>query len=468
MYKVTKPKPWITVAAIPLADIKMVDVMLGKEPVERPVDAHKRLTVKPAIMINAVMYNMKDGKTCTNFVDEGKRVSYGFSNFGLVTQADGTIDFMDFSKVKTCKDFAGGGPSLIKDGKVDIDGDYGAGFTGDNPRSAIGMSDTTLFVVAIDGRQTVAGIKYEGMTLLEEAMFMMSLGCKKAINFDGGGSTHLLENGKVINTPCEDRAVDNMLCVYLKEEVKTMSNHRVYISASTQKENVGVGAYGTEQDRMMLLADRVKYWLETQKGKFTVFRNKPNWTLAQTVNDCNNLACELFIDNHSNAGAIDKTAGDGGAEGTEVFYYHQGGTTSNSYKIASTLYKYIAPLSPGKDRGILPDNAYVGSLYVIQQTNPAASLIEHIFHTNTVEVADMIANVDKYAKAEAKAICEYFGETWVEVLTPEQTVALLVKEMIKDGIVTDEAYWNDVLNGKSAPKAEYLQIAFGKATSKIQ
>lgn len=191
--------------------------------------------------------------------------------------------------------------------------------------------------------------------------------------------------------------------------------HRVYISASTQAHNLGVGQYGVEQDRQMQFSDRVKYWLQTQKGKFVVFRNQPGWSLAKTIKDCNNLACELFVENHSNAGKVDKKAGDGGAEGTEVFYYHQGGTKSNSYRLASILYKYLAPASPGIDRGLKPDSSYSGgSLYVIQRTNPPAALVETMFHTNYEEVADFIAHMDKYAKAEAQAICEYCGEKWVE------------------------------------------------------
>lgn len=210
---------------------------------------------------------------------------------------------------------------------------------------------------------------------------------------------------------------------------------RVYISASTQKENIGVLNYGTEQDRMMELSDRVKYWLKTQGGKFEVFRNQPGYTLSQTVNDCNSLACDLFIDNHTNAGAP-------AAAGTEVFYNHKY-PTGNGYKIAELLYKHIAPLSPGKDRGILPDNRYVGSLFVIQKTQPPACLIEHIFHTNCVEVSDFLRRMDEYAKAEAKAICEYFGEKWIEPtkIIPLPPLANLVQELSKEIPTLEKAKW---------------------------
>jgi N-acetylmuramoyl-L-alanine amidase len=203
--------------------------------------------------------------------------------------------------------------------------------------------------------------------------------------------------------------------------------HRVYISASTQHANIGVGQYGTEQDRMQFLADRVKYWLETQKGQFTVFRNEPGWSLSKTVEHSNNLACELFLDNHSNAGKVEKVAGDGGAEGTVVFYYGQGGKDSNSYRLASSVYNQIAPLSPGKDRGVRPDTSlYSTGLYVVQRTKAPAALMEHFFHTNYDEVEFYLKNVDDFAKAEAKGICDYFDIQWTEASISSGGITVLV------------------------------------------
>lgn len=209
--------------------------------------------------------------------------------------------------------------------------------------------------------------------------------------------------------------------------------YRIYIAASTQKENIGVGNYGTEQDRMMELSDRVACWLKTQKN-FEVFRNQPNWNLKQTVDDCNRLACDLFIDNHTNAGP-------GAAQGTEVFFNHKD-PEGKGKQFADTLYKYIAPLSPGKDRGVLPDNRYVGSLYVIQRTIPPAVLVEHIFHTNMTEVLDFLRNMNIYAKYEAKAIVEYFREEWIEPTNslPLPTAQLLVHELSKI-ITIDKNKW---------------------------
>lgn len=233
--------------------------------------------------------------------------------------------------------------------------------------------------------------------------------------------------------------------------------HRVMVSASTQKENVGVGQYGTEQDRMMFLADRVKYWLETQKGQFNVIRNEKGMTLAQTVELCNNMACELFIDNHSNA-ADDTSTG-----GTEDYYYGQGGTNTNSYKIAKLLYDRVAPISPGKDRGIMPDTTlYKSGLYVVQHTNPPACLIEHMFHTNPVEVIDMIEHADNYAKAEAMAICDYFGIQWIEANTSSGGIHVVVNGIDIDDKMDVKA---SMVNGRVVVPARFLAEALGAEVS---
>jgi hypothetical protein len=182
--------------------------------------------------------------------------------------------------------------------------------------------------------------------------------------------------------------------------------HRVYIAASNQPKNMYANNRGNEQINMHTLSDMIMGELLLQDN-YTVFRNKMNYTLENTVLDCNSKVCDLFIDNHSNAG--------GNGEGTEVFYYGQGGMGSDSYKLASLLYKHIAPLSEGKDRGVKADTSlYKGGLYVIQETKPPAVLIEHFFHDNNVETSDFFATMQDFAKAEAKAIVEYFGETWKE------------------------------------------------------
>ena len=69
---------------------------------------------------------------------------------------------------------------------------------GKNPRTAIGYTkDNEMIMVAVDGREGSS----VGMTLMQLANFMKSLGCVNAMNLDGGGSTVMYVNGQVVNRP---------------------------------------------------------------------------------------------------------------------------------------------------------------------------------------------------------------------------------------------------------------------------
>lgn len=93
-----------------------------------------------------------------------------------------------------------GGPFLLKDGEVYIDANEEklTSITGRNPRTLMGYTeDNDLILVTIDGRE-----KYSvGMSLYEAAKFMKQLGCRNAINLDGGSSSVMYLNGKITNTP---------------------------------------------------------------------------------------------------------------------------------------------------------------------------------------------------------------------------------------------------------------------------
>ena len=101
---------------------------------------------------------------------------------------------------KNVKHIISGGPYLVKDSKVFVDmtaqklGSVG----GKNPRTAIGYTkDNEMIMVTVDGREGSS----VGMTLMQLAGFMKSLGCINAMNLDGGGSTVMFVNGHVVNKP---------------------------------------------------------------------------------------------------------------------------------------------------------------------------------------------------------------------------------------------------------------------------
>lgn len=83
---------------------------------------------------------------------------------------------------------------LLDDGRVVVPQEVAnTGFGGVNPRTAVGVDrqGRTLWIVVVDGRQPGVSV---GMTLVELACLLESLGAWDALNLDGGGSsTFVLE-----------------------------------------------------------------------------------------------------------------------------------------------------------------------------------------------------------------------------------------------------------------------------------
>lgn len=93
-----------------------------------------------------------------------------------------------------------GGPYLVKDNQIFIDmtAQKLQSIGGRNPRTAIGYTkDNDLILITADGREGSS----VGLTLVELANLMKSLGCTNAINLDGGGSTVMYVKGQIVNKP---------------------------------------------------------------------------------------------------------------------------------------------------------------------------------------------------------------------------------------------------------------------------
>lgn len=100
----------------------------------------------------------------------------------------------------------GAGPTLVKNGSVSITAkleQFPADIAvGRAPRTAVGLTkDGQVLLVVVDGRQAHS----IGMSLLELALFMQELGAVDAMNFDGGGSSEMVVNAKVMNKPSDGR-----------------------------------------------------------------------------------------------------------------------------------------------------------------------------------------------------------------------------------------------------------------------
>lgn len=91
------------------------------------------------------------------------------------------------------------GPALIKDGQVTVSSsdEVGRAMTS-NPRTAIGqISEGHYLLVVSDGRTEESA----GLSLRQLAELMQSLGAQIAYNLDGGGSSTMVFQGRVVNNP---------------------------------------------------------------------------------------------------------------------------------------------------------------------------------------------------------------------------------------------------------------------------
>ena len=110
------------------------------------------------------------------------------------------LDIKTQPEWKNVKHIISGGPYLVKHGEVYVDmtAQKLNAIGGRNPRTAVGYTSADSFIlVTVDGREGHS----VGMTLMELANFMKSIGCIGAINLDGGGSTVMYVDGKVVNNP---------------------------------------------------------------------------------------------------------------------------------------------------------------------------------------------------------------------------------------------------------------------------
>ena len=74
------------------------------------------------------------------------------------------------------------------------------------------LDESSGVLVAVDGRQETS----VGMSLVELGDFLVSIGVYQGMTFDGGGSTSLVIDGKLVNRPSDpngERAVGNAILV---------------------------------------------------------------------------------------------------------------------------------------------------------------------------------------------------------------------------------------------------------------
>ena len=116
------------------------------------------------------------------------------------------------------EDALGAGPALVSNGEINVTTDeevfFGTAIPYTHPRTAAGVTaNGRLLLMLVDGRQRES----RGVSLEELAAMMVGVGAEEALNLDGGGSSSLVVNGKLLNNPAgrgREREVMSALGVF--------------------------------------------------------------------------------------------------------------------------------------------------------------------------------------------------------------------------------------------------------------
>jgi exopolysaccharide biosynthesis protein len=120
------------------------------------------------------------------------------------------------------QDMIAGVPQLIKDGKIDITWEQEKSSKSfvetRHPRTAVAkLKDGKFLMITIDGRSESSG----GIGLYDLAALLLEFGATDAMNLDGGGSTTMFFDGKVVNHPSDkegERKISDAILVFPRQK----------------------------------------------------------------------------------------------------------------------------------------------------------------------------------------------------------------------------------------------------------
>ena len=127
---------------------------------------------------------------------------YADGSFGIIREAEITAQELLESGARDVLSF---GPALVENGEISVSVNDEVGRAkASNPRTAIAVIDELHYLLVVsDGRTSES----EGLSLYELAVFLQSRGVQTAYNLDGGGSSTMVFNGRVVNNPTSGRGI---------------------------------------------------------------------------------------------------------------------------------------------------------------------------------------------------------------------------------------------------------------------
>lgn len=157
--------------------------------------------------------------------EKSKELGYFFKKLMSVVRFSIQFNVMEKEKqifFSKAEDITNGVPQLIKNGKIEITWEQEKAsksfYETKHPRTAVAkLKDGRFLMVTVDGRSESSG----GINLEDLAKLLLEFGATDAMNLDGGGSTTMFLDGKIVNKPSDkegERKVSDAILVTLRKK----------------------------------------------------------------------------------------------------------------------------------------------------------------------------------------------------------------------------------------------------------
>ena len=302
---------------------------------------------------------------------------------------------------------------LIVDGTPVAEPHYNADMGGKRARQAIGSKEGRFAYIATETAYTPEQLRD----------VLAASGWDAAVMLDGGGSVCYRDTTGAGFACDPDRVMPFYIVVHradVSESDTGSSGRHVVLDAGHDASNLANkspdGSY-YEHEFTLDIAKRIRTHLE--RCGVTVTETRPDGgavSLAQRCAIANGITgMDLFVSLHSNAAG---GSGWSSARGWSAYIYGAGGAREQAAN---------AILARVRETGTAVRSAaivYDPALYVLKNTAAPAVLIEHAFHTNAEDVANLkdTAWRASVAAAEARGITDHLGVTWVPETSQETPV----------------------------------------------
>ena len=145
-----------------------------------------------------------------------------------------------------------------------------------------------------------------------------------------------------------------------------------------------------------------------------VVGNLQHDSLEAVCTESNISGADIFVSIHCNAAANEQ------ANGTETWYHSH---SINGRVLADYIQNQIIKSIETTDRGIKAATPGKNGLYVLNNTNAVAVLVELAFISNSDDAMLLTENADDFARALARGITDYQGGQCEEAPAPVETPA---------------------------------------------